>query len=286
MRVADDRVLDGVVFIGVVDDRGRFVPLGTGFYTVKSDGGYLFQQVVTARHVIDQIAGDKVYLRANLKAGGTEVFISLKADWTFHPNVPHGQYIDIAVLPSHVPPDKFDIKHMNIEADMLTSAAVDEQNIGIGDEVFFVGLFTNHYGQSRNIPVVRCGTLAAMPHEPMETEYGFIEGYLVEARSLGGLSGSPVFTQSSLWGVRADGSVTMRHGKIWYFLGVFCGHWLVQNPEDAVAVKDGTRETGNINTGMGIVVPASKVLETIDQPLLAARRGEIVQANRNKSRPS
>ena len=43
MRIADDRVLDGVVFIGGVDPtRNKFTPLGTGFLTIKSDGGYLF----------------------------------------------------------------------------------------------------------------------------------------------------------------------------------------------------------------------------------------------------
>jgi len=70
-----------------------------------------------------------------------------------------------------------------------------ERDIGLGDETFAIGLFRSHYGQQRNMPVIRVGNIAAMPEEPIAAKYGkdFIEGYLVEMRSIAGLSGSPVF---------------------------------------------------------------------------------------------
>ena len=284
MRVSDDRVLGGVVFIGAVGDGRNFTPLGTGFIVVRMHEGFMFQNVITARHVIEDIDGDRVYVRANLKEGGTEIFYARKLDWRFHPNVPNGHYIDVAVMPSTIPVDKFAIEHMKIEDMLLDDKIIREQNIGVGDDVNIVGLFTNHYGEDKNIPVVRSGTIAQMPQEPMRTEFGFMDGYLVEARSLGGLSGSPAFVQMTPWHITSDGQPMMRRGKVWYFIGLMCGHWLVQNPEDAVAIPAGSRETGNINTGIGIVVPASKIMEVIDQPELKNRRDEIVEAEKKKAK--
>ncbi len=48
----DEKILSCVVFIGV-DNHGPFVPLGTGFMGLVTTEGLLFQQIVTARHVIE-----------------------------------------------------------------------------------------------------------------------------------------------------------------------------------------------------------------------------------------
>jgi hypothetical protein len=68
-------------------------------------------------------------------------------------------------------------------------------HIGIGDAVFITGLFSHHPGKARNLRVIRVGNIAAMPDEPVKTQRGEMEAYLIEARSLGGLSGSPVFVR-------------------------------------------------------------------------------------------
>ena len=44
-----------------------------------------------------------------------------------------------------------------------------------------------------NLPIVRLGAIAAMPGEYIKTDWGCLRAYLIEARSIGGLSGSPVF---------------------------------------------------------------------------------------------
>jgi hypothetical protein len=53
-------------------------------------------------------------------------------------------------------------------------------------------MFVGRIGEQRNIPVLRIGTIAAMRDEPLRTQYGYHEAFLVEARSIDGLSGSPV----------------------------------------------------------------------------------------------
>jgi hypothetical protein len=89
----------------------------------------------------------------------------------------------------------------------LGSSATDEvietEAIGIGDEVFMVGLFRNHLGRDRNEPIIRVGNIAAMPTDPIRSQvYGDMRAILVEARSIGGLSGSPF---SCIWDSRVGG---------------------------------------------------------------------------------
>ena len=72
---------------------------------------------------------------------------------------------------------------------------MEREEIGIGSEVYFPGLFVHHHG--RNEPIVRGGIVSSMPTEPVLTEFGEIHAYLAEARSVGGLSGSPVIVDNT-----------------------------------------------------------------------------------------
>src|SRR5207253_3257650 len=42
--------------------------------------------------------------------------------------------------------------------------------VGVGDEVFFVGLFVQHAGEARNLPMARFGHISRMPVEPIEVQ--------------------------------------------------------------------------------------------------------------------
>jgi hypothetical protein len=58
------------------------------------------------------------------------------------------------------------------------------------------GLFVSHPGGERNVPVVRFGNLSMMATEaaPVELETGVYRAcFLMDTRSRGGFSGSPVF---------------------------------------------------------------------------------------------
>ena len=140
-------------------------------------------------------------------------------------------------------------------AGFATKEKVELEKIGLGEETIIAGLFAPHHGNTKNIPIVRIGSIAAMPEEKVITRIGQIDAYLVEARSIGGLSGSPVFVNMGIMrdrgGVleiekRVDGTRSL--GTI-YLLGLMHGHY----------------DEEKVNMGIGIVVPATKILEVINQ---------------------
>ena len=52
-----------------------------------------------------------------------------------------------------------------------TDSVIEKEGIGIGDEIFITGLFGYHPGAKKNIPIVRIGHIAAIPEEPIKTEF-------------------------------------------------------------------------------------------------------------------
>ena len=136
-----------------------------------------------------------------------------------------------------------------------------DNEVELGDEVFISGLFKHHFGNRRNIPIVRIGNLAAFDDEKISTEvFGDIEGFLIEARSMGGLSGSPVFLNLGV--VRHIGG-EVKHAAskrpVIYLLGLVHGHFLLEpdvSPEDAI--------TEEINAGIAIVVPMNSIFSVIE----------------------
>ena len=113
---------------------------------------------------------------------------------------------------------------------------LERLHIGIGDETIISGLFTAVPGTTRNIPIVRHGNIAMMPGEQIQTDLGFADVFLVEARSIGGLSGSPVFVRHTL-GVKVkregDGSddLLFANGPGITLLGLMHGHWDIRESE-------------------------------------------------------
>jgi hypothetical protein len=160
-------------------------------------------------------------------------------------------------------------------SDFVTDWDVRNRRVAIGDEVFITGLFTEAQGQSRNMPIIRHGNIAMFPEEQIQTELGYADVYLVEARSIGGISGSPAFVRPTITAPvkMADGSTRLfmgvdRDSKL---LGLMQGHWDIKESEinKAPIMHDHKR---GVNLGIGIVVPAVKILETINQPALVKSR--------------
>ena len=96
------------------------------------------------------------------------------------------------------------------------------------------------------------------------TELGNVEAYLVEARSIGGLSGSPAFVRKT---------VPVGIGEF-YLLGLMHGHWDIptKNKSDLLMADD---LFGKVNMGIAIVVPAKKIREVLNQPELAKERERL-----------
>lgn len=287
VRVSD-KALRAVVFIGALSDRDEFIPHGTGFFICSTEQEHTFQNLVTAAHVITGITGD-VYIRVNLTGGQFRVTHSLKTDWAFHPEYDKEADTgpDVAIMPAHYPHDTFDIACVKfgpgeVEKEALTDAVITGLSIGIGDPVFFPGMIINHLGEKRNLPIARFGHIARMPSEPILTDHGYQQGYLVEARSINGLSGSPVFVQHEPFRV-IDGKVhaagTSPRHQTHYFMGVLLGHFAVENPPDTANNKKvPVVEQG---TGLAVVLPWQKLLETMMQPVVAkAREDKIMEKKR------
>ena len=167
-------------------------------------------------------------------------------------------------------------------------SALSKRAIGLGDETFAIGLFRHHAGSERNIPIVRIGNIAALPEEAFRTRQGLMKAYLVEMRSIAGLSGSPVFVDlpsagppMAYWGGISDPRIKPPDPEQvnWFryrFLGLIHGHFDIPNlAEDSVVEDDDAAESGGINTGIGIVVPAEKITETLYQSDLQQERDKI-----------
>lgn len=256
------------------------------FFAVPMEGTESsFIYIITAKHIIDAIQtksdDKKVYLRMNLKNGGAQ-FISIPIDkWVSHPEESN---VDVAMLNWAPSVEKFDYVALPIEY-ALTEDIIKKENIGVGDDVFLVGLFANHFGSKRNLPIVRVGNIASMPEEKVRTDYGDIDAYLVEARSIGGLSGSPVFVY--IGEMRKIGKTTgfRKQGlPFLYWLGIMHGHFDLSKLEIDNLIEDSLTNI-QINMGIAIVVPTWKILEVINQEVfMKAREKGIEKASKDAGR--
>jgi hypothetical protein len=125
-----------------------------------------------------------------------------------------------------------------------------------------------------------------MPDEKVDTNtFGSIDAYLIEARSIGGLSGSPVFVHL---GIVRNIQGQIRHASnptgIFYLLGLVHGHWDI--PENATDNMTEDISGGKINMGIAIVVPAVKIFEIINQPKWIEERQAVMEEGKKKTLPT
>jgi hypothetical protein len=241
---------------------------------------------VTARHVAKDLQGRELYLLVNKTGGGVTHIRHFGGNTMLvHPTDPTA---DVALIQIGFQGDA-DIGSVGVE-EFGTPERLRYLNIGIGDEVQSTGLFTPVAGEKRNIPIVRTGNLAMMPQEQIQTELGFADVYLVEARSIGGLSGSPVFVRPT---INYKLPPEMVHGDVknayWCghgatLLGLMHGHWDIKESEmnKAYFTHDGKQ---GVNLGIAIVVPAIKILETLNRPELEEARQDMKDKLRKRMVP-
>lgn len=260
MRIPDD-LLTAPIFLGGRDRDGNFHYRATAFLVGAPSKRYPdrlgWPCLVTARHNVlkAQATYGNLWVRVNTD-NGSAVDVEVTRSWL----MPENPASDIALIPfawmGDWEPFPFPVRWF------VTDESIEQRGIGIGDDLIVLGLFSNHVGVTRNLPIVRTGSIASMPQEPLSDpntgdQY---DAYLAEVRSIGGLSGSPVFVAlnpvSSLdvknWERRA-------HGQPFYLLGLIRGHW------DTDAEADfGESEFGRLNTGIAIVTPITDVFELLE----------------------
>lgn len=220
MRVGDN-FLKCVVFLGCVKKK-NFDVKGTAFLIQHPPG---FPYLVTARHVVDAIEqhgsdDGHVYIRANRNDMGATVFRLQQPLWFRHED----DRVDVAVLPAYMGKPDWDHFHFH-STHFITDETLVSEEVGIGNDLFFPGLFSARVGETRNIPICRQGCIAAMPSERIPTRLGQLHGYLIEARSIGGLSGSPVFLNPGVSrGMRGVPMLEIPEKKL-HLLGMIHGHY-------------------------------------------------------------
>jgi hypothetical protein len=290
-----DKALKSVAFLGIMKD-GQFHPRATAFFVEWTENQHRFDHLVTAEHVVSGLLSQNqdIWLRVNILGGGAG---ELKLDpqrFFYHPNNEQNP-TDVAVCPiSRLIIDESgkeaeaDIVFMSLNGSggFLPTDEFRQQYMGRGGNIHVIGLFRSHLGKKRNVPIVRVGTIAALPDEPIWTKYaGFIDAYLIEARSIAGLSGSPVFAVAEPAFELAKGLLKEKRLQGTALMGLIHGHFDVPNlNEDVVADEDVPARS--VHTGIGVVIPVEKIIETIQHPDLIAMRKTIVEKLRESGATS
>lgn len=290
MRIPDN-YLSGVAFLCVDVGTGK-QPIGTGFFVQVPEhhGDYNFTYFVTAEHLLKDENGKdftNLSLRMNTPTGFD--YFPLQMDqWIRLKDKP----IDLAMILVDLAPDDWAHGSLHIQ-DVFDNDLLMKHNIGIGDDVFTLGLFTLRRGRSRNIPIVRIGNIVSMPIEPLvdrqniETFDQEYYAYLMEMRSIGGLSGAPVFVLIDINRTVDPCIPEPFHYKIG-LIGLVRGHWLidakhneqdfVSDAPDALAAPDGAKLYGKLNSGIALVTPSNYIKEILMHSKLAALRAKHIEA--------
>lgn len=187
-----------VAFIFVGPSKDSLSPNGTAFFVRAASSGDSSAPIflVTAKHVLQDATKRyfrRVWVRLNKRGVGAdtllvELFTKAKPLFQVHPD----STVDIAVVPSPIPIALYD--HSAIAESLITTDEIfRREDMREGDDVFFTGLFTHHYGTTRNIPIVRFGKVALISQERVLWDSVLTDLYLIETTSFGGNSGSPLF---------------------------------------------------------------------------------------------
>jgi hypothetical protein len=266
MRVPDE-ILKCVVYVyfqedGDSDEMRRAI--GTGFFVSipSKTANVVYPYLVTAKHcVVEPMQRGRLFVRINTKAGSS-AYVEIRDGWVF----PDDPSSDLAVIPFWIPPDiveRLDFRGI-AEAMFATPEKHKEHEIGIGDEVVISGLFTRLRNRPTNHPIVRFGNIAAMPIDRLaDTKTGLDYcALLVEVRSIGGLSGSPVFVY--LGPERVPPSKVRRPDQRFLMLiGVVRAHW--EHKEDGIAVKGSAfyDELDKVNWGIAAITPVADLISVL-----------------------
>jgi hypothetical protein len=280
--------------------RNGLKPVGTAFFLGLPVNGLIWTVAVTALHVVANAqtcsTDGKTFLRVNTKDGGFRI-VEVEAEEWIRPDLSE-EIIDIVFCQWSVLPSASDFDVIRVTTELAATADVmAAEQIGVGSEVAFAGLFVNHHGRRRNEPIVRFGNMSAMPGEPVATEIGDIDAYLVESRSVGGLSGSPVFVDVGVFRVEDNVREYRQGGKVVYLLGVMNGHFHAPTKKAATEGDDSLDETTSgdddpsgdataadvradearsdiglteeyVNMGIAVVTPIDKVIKVIQESQL------------------
>ena len=274
MRLHEDvRLL--VVFLGfrTTDAAGVSVPKygGTGFFVTHPVAPEMprlrISYLITARHVAEALAGPFI-IGINDATGVSHIIDIDQANWSYHPD----PNVDVAAVNFELNDDAWVV--------FTSENFIDESQLfkqfGVGDLVYIVGLYRLFPGDAKISPIVHTGHIAMAPNDEIPAQNrtsGKIvgtRGYLIEAQTLEGLSGSPVFIRrTNVTGLSAGAGRVVAYSDHVYLLGLWQGAW------DGIAGDILSEQTGKgvrVPVGMGITVPAQRIMEVLKLPVLEQAR--------------
>lgn len=259
-------------------DGFRLTPVGTAFYIGEQLGrGRAIKYIVTARHVVDGSRPvGSLWIRC-IHTNGKKFLFELPTDsWWSHPHT------DVAIAPLAIPLEDFGRRYIPLEL-FADTEWMTEHEVGIGDHVVAVGLFSQFIGQERDAPIARFGRISLIPNEPIRVPGNGglpsmeFEAILAELGSWNGQSGSPVWAYFSIDRHLFAGQELAAKIPNPRLLGVVHGHYnfpqTVQN-FDAAKV--------NMNSGIAIIVPATKIFEVLGLDAALEYREHFVRVLREE----
>src|SRR5277367_5308825 len=131
---------------------------GTAFMVgipMEENSKYGLPHIVTAKHVAEGIEPDEAMITMNGKDGLPLTLRTNNEKWFYHPT--EKDSVDVAVLPFRSTRfDEYDINLISEEV-FATDQRIAEYEIGLGDELVIIGLFTRFFGRTILTPIVRTG---------------------------------------------------------------------------------------------------------------------------------
>src|SRR5687767_10644380 len=134
-------LLNSVAFLCIKKSEDNYDYKGTGFFLhVKSEKHpkeYYYVYFVTAKHCLKRAEFEgELWIRVNTPDDDV-IYVSVQNEWQF----PDDDAMDIAVVPLALPRDQ--CKYTCLHEDLiLTDALIEKNDIGIGDNLIAIGLFT------------------------------------------------------------------------------------------------------------------------------------------------
>ncbi len=256
--------------------------IGTAFLVqvpVPSAPEHVVPVVVTAKHVIGD--AKRIVGRFSAKGLATTAIhqynlenMRAEGDLWEHPD----EGVDVVVFRTqHL--DLADYLGLTVES-IARKDFFQKREIIPTHQVIFPSLLVNFYGKTRNYPVFRMGSIAAVPEEPIPFEFRvgsrLIRSQqpliLIDATAVPGASGSPVYFWPT---ARVQGFTFLPGGGNAPLIGVMHGFYPAPPRETETLPSMAGPQAFRENSRIAIAVPSWRLSEILEQPSVSARADQL-----------
>ena len=239
----------------------QVIQVGTGFFVQKWISEDKYKMIlVSNKHILEKT--DTISITINKKENNQILFgntqnipiSQIGKSIHTHPN----SEIDIAALDftglfTQIYPNK--LVNNFIPYDML--ADFNEDELGVGNSIYFIGYPDGRYDTTNNLPLIRTGIIASHP----KFNFNGLPQSVIDAQVFPGSSGSPVFIDLTFEGLKNNHiDLTQKQVKL---LGIVSRTMVKDNKLKAVSFDEQNYVSEEI-IGLGIVFKSTLIKELID----------------------